>query len=202
MIVGMRGRPTSLARPDQLADSETGDDAMRKTWQAPVAMGIGLALIVGCGGADSPATESMASDEMIAPMAPLAPSTSINAVMVGLVDHAAHHIWDLGRDGMAPESDYDWEEVTHHAIQLIAAGSYITVGGTGQMDASWAEQTGWRGYAQDLEDAGVLALDAANRRDLNGVLAAGDSLIMSCEGCHQEYKPALPTEGIVHPHHY
>ncbi len=130
------------------------------------------------------------------------PQTSLNAVMVGLVDHAAHNLWDLGREGMAPVSDADWREVEHHAIQLIAAGSSITFGGTGSMDANWVEQDGWRAYSQDLADAGVAAYDAAVRRDLNGVLTAGDSLIMSCEGCHQEYKPALPSEGIMHPHAY
>jgi hypothetical protein len=173
---------------------------MNKTWQAAV-LTTGLFLLIGCGGGEAPPTESTATDVVAIDLPPVAPKTSLNAVMVGLVDHSAHHLWDLGRDGMAPESDYDWEEVSHHAIQLIAAGSYITFGGTGQMDATWVEQTGWRAYAQDLADAGVLALDAATRRDLDGVLAAGDSLIMSCEGCHAEYKPALPTEGIVHPHH-
>lgn len=129
------------------------------------------------------------------------PATSINAVMVGVVDHAAHHIWDIGRDGMAPQDDRDWDEVTHAAIQLIAAGPYLTLGGTGQMDAEWVAQPGWQGWARALEAAGVAALDAGNRRDLDGVLAAGDELIMACEGCHTEYKPDLPTEGIVHPHY-
>jgi hypothetical protein len=164
-------------------------------------VGIGLALLAGCGRSEPAATASTgASAEMAVEIPRVAPATSVNAVMVGLVDHAAHGVWDLAEAGMAPESDRDWEEVQHAAIQLIAAGSYITFGGTGQMDANWVEQTSWRGYAQDLADEGKLALDAAIRRDLNAVLSAGDSLIMTCEACHAEYKPALPTEGILHPH--
>jgi len=166
-----------------------------------VAVGVGLALLVGCGRSEPAETMgSGASAEMAVEVPKVPPATSINAVMVGWVDHAAHGIWDLAEAGMAPESDQDWDEVQHSAIQLIAAGSYITFGGTGQMDANWVEQTGWRDYAKSLQDGGALALDAAIRRDLGGVLAAGDSLVLTCEACHAEYKPALPTEGILHPH--
>jgi hypothetical protein len=157
-------------------------------------------LVIGCGGPDPPASDG--TEEMAVVSLDVAPATSLNAVMVGLVDHAAHHIWDLGREGMAPTSNLEWEEVQHHSIQLIAAGSYITLGGTGRMDATWVAEPRWAGWAQAVSDAGVLALDAANQRDLDGVLAAGDSLIVACEGCHQEFKLALPTEGIEHPHHY
>jgi hypothetical protein len=130
----------------------------------------------------------------------VAPATSINAVMVGLVDHAAHHIWDVGREGMGPQDESDWEEVVHHSIQLIAAGTVITTGGTGIYDSEWVSQADWQGYARGVSEAGSAALAAANRQDLDGVLQAGDQLVEMCEGCHAQYKPALPTEGIVHPH--
>lgn len=166
-----------------------------------LALGVCLTLLAACGGTEEPMAGSTgASSEMAIPVPRVPPATSLNAVMVGLVDHAAHGIWDLGRAGMAPESDREWEEAQHAAIQLIAAGSYITFGGTGQMDANWVEQTGWRDYAKNLQDESTLALDAAIRRDLNGVLAAGDSLLVTCEACHAEYKPGLPREGIVHAH--
>lgn len=173
---------------------------MTKTWQATAVVGVGLALLAGCGGPESPATESTPGGGMAAEAEAVPLNTSINAVMVGLVDHAAHEIWDLAEAGMAPESDPEWEEVTHYAIQLIASGSYLRLGGTGDLDANWVLQPGWKAFAQDLSDAGGLALDAAIRRDLDGVLIAGDSLILACEGCHAEYKPAVPTEGILHPH--
>jgi hypothetical protein len=169
---------------------------MRKTWERLVTIG-SLTLLVACGGDGEPASQQ----SMTTALLPVPPSTSINAVMVGLVDHASHHLWDLSLEEMAPESEADWEEVEHHAIQLIAGGTYITVGGTGVLDANWVQQAGWQAFAQDVSDAGVAAYDAALRRDLNGVLSAGDSLILACEGCHEEYKPALPTEGIMHPHH-
>jgi hypothetical protein len=172
---------------------------MKKTWQGAAVMGMSLALVVGCADGDPQATDpTPGSGTVQAPT--VAPNTSINAVMVGLVDHAAHEIWDVADAGMAPESNEDWEELTHYAIQLIASGSYITVAGKGELDANWVAQTDWTVFAQDLADAGGLALDAAMRRDVNDLLVAGDSLILACEGCHAEYKPAVPTEGILHPH--
>jgi CRP/FNR family cyclic AMP-dependent transcriptional regulator len=31
--------------------------------------------------------------------------------------------------------------------------------------------------------------------------SAGDTLVDVCEGCHEEFKPDLPTEGILHVPH-
>lgn len=174
------------------------------TWTTTLSLALGILLLQGCGGqADSVANGDGAMDAAAGvARAGLAPATSINAMMVGAVDHAAHHIWDLGRDGMAPETDQDWDEVWHAAVQLIAASTAITTDGTtGPMDAEWVSDPGWRTWAQALMDAGVMAYDAARERDLDAVLRAGDPLVMACEGCHQQFKPDLPTEGIVHPHY-
>jgi hypothetical protein len=139
---------------------------------------------------------------MAGPSFGIDPLVSINAVMVGLVDHSAHHIWDLGREGAAPTTDRDWSEVEHHAIQLAAGASWIATGGAGQADAGWVRQVPWKGYAATVNRGAVDALEAARQRDLDAVLAAGDRIIEACEGCHKEFKPDLPTEGIVHPHVY
>jgi cytochrome c556 len=125
---------------------------------------------------------------------------SINAVMVGLVDHASHTIWDAGAPGQAPKTDKAWEEVQHHAIQLAAAGSVIAIPGTGKSDAAWVKTPEWQRYAKELADVGVLAWKAAESKDIKGITDSGDKLVATCEGCHKVYKGDLPTEGILHPH--
>jgi hypothetical protein len=153
----------------------------------------------GCGG-DGLGREVAAETDLVLPG--ISPATSVNAMMVGVVDHAAHHIWDLGRDGMAPVTDEDWDEVWHASVQLISAAAAITTGGTtGSMDDVWVRDPRWRNWAQALMNAAVMAYDAARKRDLEGVLWAGDPLVVACEGCHSQFKPASPTEGIVHPHY-
>jgi len=167
---------------------------MRKTWKTAVAVGIGLGLLVGCGAPEAPAAE--AGDDGMAVELPAVPrNTSMDSVMVGLVNEAAHGLWALGRAGMTPpESETDWATVEDYAIRLIASGDYITYGSTGEADANWTERTGWQVYSQDLSDAGMMALDAAIRRDAAGVLAAGDNLVTVCESCHQEYRLAPPFD--------
>ena len=146
-----------------------------------------------------PATTKTVSPSSAAPTF-VVPQLSINAMMVALVDHAAHNLWEVEREGKAPKSDADWEIVTEHAIQLAAAGPAITVGGTGPTDALWVQNPAWRAHAQNMSDAGVAALRAAQAKNLDQLIAANGKLVDSCEACHKEFKPAIPTEGIVHGH--
>ena len=74
------------------------------------------------------------------------PEVSINAVMVALVDHAGHQLWNVEVEGHAPKTDADWENVEEHAVQIAAAGPAITVGGTGPSDAIWVKSPTWQGH--------------------------------------------------------
>lgn len=147
----------------------------------------------------SPPADSSAAAPAAAPTAAV-PEVSINAVMVALVDHAAHNLWDVERAGRTPKSEADWANVVEHAVQIAASGPAITVGGTGASDTVWVNTPAWREHAQRMSDAGVAALNAANRRNLESLVAANSQLVETCEGCHKEFKPSLPTEGIVHGH--
>jgi cytochrome c556 len=149
--------------------------------------------------APQPAATPQATVEPAAP-ATARPEVSINAVMVALVDHAAHNLWNVEKEGKAPKSDAEWEVVQEHAIQVAAAGPAITVGGTGPSDAVWVKSPSWRAHAQRMSDAGVAALNAAKSKNLDALVAANGQLVETCESCHKEFKPDLPTEGIVHAH--
>lgn len=149
-----------------------------------------------------PAQPPVAQTASPPPAAPtfVVPQLSINASMVALVDHAAHNLWEVEREGKAPKTDADWEVVAEHAIQLAAAGPAITVGGTGPTDGLWVQSPSWRAHAQNMSDAGVAAFRAAQAKNLDQLIAANGKLVESCEACHKEFKPAIPTEGIVHGH--
>jgi len=130
---------------------------------------------------------------------PFTPEISINEVMVAQIDHAAHFIWEAADPDRAAIT-VDWQEVEHHAIQILSSRSALSMGGTGVNDAMWITQQSWRDYVNDMNDGAMLALSSARARDQQGLARAGDKLIESCESCHQQYKPAIPTEGIMHPH--
>ena len=160
---------------------------------------LGGMLLVACNNpAPTPPAASTAAVQTVSTAA--VPEVSINAVMVALVDHAAHNLWDVEREGRAPKSDADWANVVEHAIQIAAAGPAITVGGTGPSDAVWVKAPAWRSHAQRMSDAGVAALKAANSKNLDSLVIANGQLVEACEACHKEFKPSIPTEGIVHGH--
>jgi len=165
---------------------------MRRTRQWALAA-LALALVVACGGEEAPTARSTGGMAVEIPIPPR--GTDVESTMVGLVNEAAHGLWGLEAAGMAPpESETNWDAVERYAIQLIAAGNYITYGNPSEMDANWTERTGWKQYSQELSDAGVAALDAAIRRDADGVLAAGSNLDNACQSCHQEYRVVLQAD--------
>jgi cytochrome c556 len=164
------------------------------------ALGVATCFFSACGAPPiQAAPASNAVDNAVAGTAAKA-EVSINEVMVALIDHAGHSLWDAEQEGKAPKTAADWQNVWEHAIQIAAAGPAITVGGTGPSDATWVKAASWHTYAQKMSDAGVAARNAAKSRNFDALVAANGQLVESCEQCHKEFKPALPTEGIVHIH--
>jgi len=126
---------------------------------------------------------------------------SINALMVTLVDHAAHHIWDYG--AMEREiRDEEWTIVEYYAIQLAAAGPMLTLGGTGDLDNLWTQSPLWSDHARDMSSVAQQAIIAAQDHDKAMLQRVGNDLTDTCEGCHRLFKADLPTEGIDHDPDY
>lgn len=126
--------------------------------------------------------------------------TSINALMVALVDHSAHELWQAGSSQTL--SPVDWRTVEQHAIQLIASGTLVSLGGTGPADAGWVATPAWQEWNQRMTDGAQAALEAARATDQGALNRAGSALVAACQGCHDAFKPELPTEGYVHAPHY
>jgi len=146
-----------------------------------------LPLLVGCNRAAPPSVA-------------VPPAVSINAEMVGMVDHAAHALWDVEREGYAPKSDEDWAEVEDSAVQLAASATVIAIGGTGPADPGWAQLPDWKRFSLELRDGALMARTAAQGRKLDALVKANGQIVDVCEACHKAFKPQLPTERIVHRH--
>ena len=126
--------------------------------------------------------------------------TSLNAIMVAVVDWSAHEVWEAS---YADElTDRNWLTLKQYATELLASGTLVSLGGTGRADRSWVTSEAWQDWtARMIEESKeiVRSVDAKNQDRLR---AAGERLVEACEGCHNDFKPALPTEGIMHvPHH-
>ncbi len=125
---------------------------------------------------------------------------SINALMVALVDHSAHAIWDAGNAGTL--SGRDWQAVEQHSIQLAASGSLISLGGTGGADTGWVASPAWQEWSRQLTARAMATHEAVESQDKMALVVAGSAIVDTCEGCHQVFKPDSPTEGILHVPHY
>ena len=85
-------------------------------------------------------------------------------------------------------------------MQLLSAATVITVGGTGPNDTVWINTPSWRGHAKKLADAAADAMAAGQNKKFEALVAANGRIVDACEGCHKEFKPSLPSEGITHRH--
>jgi hypothetical protein len=125
---------------------------------------------------------------------------SVNAEMVALVDHAGHELWNVEQEGKAPKTDAQWAIVQEHAVQLASAGALLQLPGTGVNDRTWTQSPGWTKWARALSEAGLAAEKASESKNLQALVTANGQLVEACEGCHKEFKPSLPSEGITHAH--
>jgi hypothetical protein len=48
-----------------------------------------------------------------------------------------------------------------------------------------------------LSDAAVSARRAVTAKDQMALRTAGDTLVDTCNACHKQFKPDVPTEGII-----
>ena len=151
----------------------------------------------GCGTSAEQTTPDVSASPAT-PTVPVPPALSINAMMVGLVDDASHEIWDAAVEKTKPRTDEDWFHLQHHATKVALSGTLITIPGTGKADAAWVTKPEWIKFSKELADAGLAALEAANKKDHAALSAAGDRLVNTCEGCHKVFKGDLPSEGLTH----
>jgi hypothetical protein len=118
---------------------------------------------------------------------------SLNTVMVAMVNQAADPIWVAAWH--SPETDKDWRELERRAIQLELGGTLLGVPGTGPLDDTWTANPDWQKWSEQLRNVGARAVQAVKARDIGKISAVGDQIVEICEGCHMDFKLALPTGG-------
>ena len=161
---------------------------------------LGACLAAGCSApAEKPQQSAQGGTAAISGPAVQSP-VSINAEMVRVVDHASHQLWNVEKEGMAPKTEGDWENVVEHATQVAAAGALIRLEGTGPNDRTFVQNPDWQKFGAAVSSAGMAALKAAEAKNQSALVAANGQLVEACEGCHKQFKPALPSEGITHSH--
>jgi hypothetical protein len=139
---------------------------------------------------------------------------TIKDIMDGIVDPSADYLWDSvativtkkGIDERRPRTDEDWKNVRRRAIELIEAPNLLMM--EGRKVAKPGEKSENPGIelgpeeiqqildgdratfvqrAHALQDAGLKALAAIDRKDVDGLSDAGEAIDEACEQCHLKY---------------
>ena len=161
-----------------------------------------------------PAVETSAT--VPASTQPFRPSAGIQDIMANIIDPAADLAWEsvsttvtaAGTVERQPRTDEEWKAVRRQAVILAEASNLMMIEGRsvtrtggplehhgtpGNLTAEEVERSiaADRGrflrFAQELNGAGEAMLAAANTRNPQGLIDAGDSLYQACEGCHRKF---------------
>lgn len=126
-----------------------------------------------------------------APETPVAspPVASVKQLMVGLVMPSTSIIWNsvattvsaAGIEETVPETEDEWADVAANAAVLVESANLL-------LQPPRAVDTGeWPKMVKAMADAGTKALEAANAKSADGILAVGEEINITCNNCHERY---------------
>ncbi len=110
-------------------------------------------------------------------------------VMLGLTIPASNLLFQLGDN--TPKDDAGWEIVVATALTLAESGNLML---TGTRDLHQPE---WTDFSQRLIEAAKKTAVAAQAKDVDQVMDAGNELYEVCEACHQKYLPVRTADTPV-----
>lgn len=130
---------------------------------------------------------TLAAAEQDAAAFAVVPPVSIKDMMVGAIEPASNAIWAIALEENRPKTDEAWKAVEYQVIQLLAATSAISLGGSGKDDNKLARQEKWQAYSLQMADITLDILKAIRARDYEAALDASNLLIEPCGACHSAF---------------
>jgi hypothetical protein len=142
-----------------------------------------------------PAAAATKSSGASAPsVRPPQPPISLADLMRATVEIPADGIW--AAEAADKLSEEDWQLADQDAVNLIAAATLITRGGTGKNDAKWVANADWHAWVGDMQKTALQIRAAVKAMDQKKMAAAADHLQEICEACHTKYRPQTPSDGV------
>ena len=108
------------------------------------------------------------------------PVATAKQLMEMMLIPASEALFDVG--SKEPKTDAEWAAVKTQAILLAEGGHLLLIPGRGKPGV-------WNRNARLLVAAGAASLKAAEAKNIDKVIEAGDLILASCEGCHKQYLP-------------
>jgi hypothetical protein len=121
---------------------------------------------------------------------PTTPVASVKQLMQGIVGPAATVVFESvsttvsskGVEEKAPKDDAGWQVVVNSAAALAESGNLMMLGSRA------IDKDDWIKTSRALREASVVAMKAAEAKDVEGLLFAGENINAACDSCHQKYQ--------------
>jgi hypothetical protein len=90
-----------------------------------------------------------------------------------------------------------WEAIENSGIALAEAANLLTIEGRTCANGKPVpvQNADWQRFVQGLRDAGMVAYQAGQSKDMDKVLAAADTLTNACSDCHDIYREKSAAHG-------
>jgi hypothetical protein len=108
------------------------------------------------------------------------PVATIMQIHEAMISPSSDALFDVGRE--APKNDKEWTAVRNHAVILTESANMLMLEGRAKDNGNWMK------FSTALADAAAAALKAAETKNVDGVLDAGDRIVPVCEACHEPYR--------------
>lgn len=109
------------------------------------------------------------------------PVGNMSQLMIDIIYPASDALFYIERD--PPKNEHDWNVIRGNALMVAESGNLLL------MDGRARDQDRWVKDAKLMIDAGAAAFKAAQKKDMQGILALSDQLSASCITCHRHYRP-------------
>ena len=145
----------------------------------------GIGFVIAAGRTVKAAAPAAAS----APVAAVPSIATVKHVMRAMTMPNAAAIWDSvstvvdakGVTENQPRTDEEWDAVAASAAVLAESANMLL------STERAIDQGNWVKFATALRESSNTALDAAKKKDPAGILAVGEVINQSCDGCHEIY---------------
>jgi hypothetical protein len=142
------------------------------------------------------------------------PMVSIEEIMESMVMPRAGHLWDsvatvvsvTGTEERQPKTQEEWDDVRHDAVSVMESMNLIMMEGRrAARNGAKSENPGIELEPAEIEkliaddrpalynlahkeqEAAAAALAAIDKKDVQGLLDAGEQIDTACENCHLKY---------------
>ena len=128
----------------------------------------------GCGATPDQAAPRPAEHEP-----PFKPIADVRQLMTAIIIPTSDVVFQVGSN--LPQDDKAWTAVDNAALALAESGNLLMLGDRAKRETSWME------FSRAMIDAAETAMKAAQKKNVDEVLAAGDKVYATCENCHNQY---------------